>query len=40
MPAGKKGCGVMASDLNPASAEALTENAKLNRVSFSSYSLR
>ncbi|GAA5844180.1 hypothetical protein JCM5353_005894 [Sporobolomyces roseus] len=32
VPAGKKGCGVMASDLNPASAEALTENAKLNRV--------
>ncbi|GAA5997738.1 hypothetical protein JCM5350_000714 [Sporobolomyces pararoseus] len=32
IPAGKKGCGVMASDLNPASAEALTENAKLNKV--------
>ncbi|GAA5872446.1 hypothetical protein JCM16303_004520 [Sporobolomyces ruberrimus] len=32
IPAGKKGCGVMASDLNPASAEALAENAKLNKV--------
>ena len=34
IPAGKKGCGVMASDLNPASAEALTENAKLNKVRY------
>ncbi|GAA6056277.1 hypothetical protein JCM3770_007290 [Rhodotorula araucariae] len=32
IPAGKKGCAVMASDLNPASAEALKENAILNRV--------
>ncbi|GJN91853.1 hypothetical protein Rhopal_004877-T1 [Rhodotorula paludigena] len=32
IPAGKKGCGVLASDLNPASAEALKENATLNRV--------
>ncbi|BGP45028.1 tRNA(m(1)G37)methyltransferase [Rhodotorula kratochvilovae] len=32
IPAGKKGCAVMASDLNPASAEALKENAALNRV--------
>lgn len=30
----------MASDLNPASAEALAENAKLNKVSWSSYSLK
>ncbi|GAA6043148.1 hypothetical protein JCM8097_004342 [Rhodosporidiobolus ruineniae] len=32
IPAGKKGCGVLASDLNPASAEALKGNAALNRV--------
>ncbi|GAA5936167.1 hypothetical protein JCM1841_000993 [Sporobolomyces salmonicolor] len=32
IPAGKKGCGVLASDLNPASAAALGENAKLNKV--------
>lgn len=32
IPAGKKGCGVLASDLNPASAEALGENVKLNKV--------
>ncbi|GAA5831417.1 hypothetical protein JCM11251_004018 [Rhodosporidiobolus azoricus] len=32
IPAGKKGCGVLASDLNPASAEALKGNAELNRV--------
>ena len=30
----------MASDLNPASAEALTENAKLNKVSLLSHSLK
>ncbi|GAA5842317.1 hypothetical protein JCM9279_005343 [Rhodotorula babjevae] len=32
IPAGKKGCAVLASDLNPASAEALKENATLNKV--------
>ncbi|KAL8286910.1 hypothetical protein RQP46_003916 [Phenoliferia psychrophenolica] len=32
VPAGKKGCGVMASDLNPASAASLAENAKTNKV--------
>ncbi|GAA6060393.1 hypothetical protein JCM10212_004646 [Sporobolomyces blumeae] len=32
IPAGKKGCAVLASDLNPASAEALAENAKINKV--------
>jgi tRNA (guanine37-N1)-methyltransferase len=32
IPAGKKGCGVLASDLNPASAAALAENVKLNKV--------
>jgi tRNA (guanine37-N1)-methyltransferase len=32
IPAGKKGCAVMASDLNPASASALKENARLNKV--------
>ncbi|BGP21883.1 tRNA(m(1)G37)methyltransferase [Rhodotorula toruloides] len=32
IPAGKKGCAVSASDLNPASAEALAENVKLNKV--------
>ncbi|TNY21710.1 tRNA guanine-N1-methyltransferase [Rhodotorula diobovata] len=32
IPAGKKGCAVLASDLNPASAEALKENAALNKV--------
>ncbi|KAI5481892.1 tRNA (guanine-N(1)-)-methyltransferase [Pseudohyphozyma bogoriensis] len=32
IPAGKKGCGVMASDLNPASAASLAENAKNNKV--------
>ncbi|GAA5940882.1 hypothetical protein JCM10213_007994 [Rhodosporidiobolus nylandii] len=32
IPAGKKGCGVLASDLNPASAEALKVNAALNKV--------
>ncbi|GAA5890960.1 hypothetical protein JCM6882_008867 [Rhodosporidiobolus microsporus] len=32
IPSGKKGCGVLASDLNPASAEALKGNAELNRV--------
>lgn len=33
VPAGKKGCGVLASDLNPASAAALVENTKINKVS-------
>lgn len=33
VPAGKKGCGVLASDLNPASASALVENTKINKVS-------
>ncbi|TKA55420.1 hypothetical protein B0A53_02345 [Rhodotorula sp. CCFEE 5036] len=32
VPAGKKGCAVLASDLNPASAEALAGNVKLNKV--------
>ncbi|GAA5974067.1 hypothetical protein JCM11641_008242 [Rhodosporidiobolus odoratus] len=32
IPSGKKGCGVLASDLNPASAEALKGNAALNKV--------
>ncbi|GAA5926956.1 hypothetical protein JCM3775_007089 [Rhodotorula graminis] len=32
IPAGKKGCAVLASDLNPASAEALKDNASLNKV--------
>ncbi|SCZ90803.1 BZ3500_MvSof-1268-A1-R1_Chr1-3g02266 [Microbotryum saponariae] len=32
IPAGKKGCGVSASDLNPASASALKENATANKV--------
>lgn len=32
IPAGKKGCGVLASDLNPASASALRENARINKV--------
>ncbi|GAA6010292.1 hypothetical protein JCM10207_005159 [Rhodosporidiobolus poonsookiae] len=32
IPAGRKGCGVLASDLNPASAEALKGNAELNKV--------
>ena len=32
LPAGKKGCAVMASDLNPASAEALAANAKANKL--------
>ncbi|GAA6013619.1 hypothetical protein JCM11491_002728 [Sporobolomyces phaffii] len=32
IPAGRKGCGVLASDLNPASAEALAENAKINKA--------
>ncbi|GAA5853445.1 hypothetical protein JCM8547_002460 [Rhodosporidiobolus lusitaniae] len=32
IPAGKKGCAVMASDLNPKSAEALKGNAVLNKV--------
>ena len=33
VPAGKKGCGVLASDLNPASASALEANVKKNKVS-------
>ncbi|SCV68716.1 BQ2448_837 [Microbotryum intermedium] len=32
IPAGKKGCGVSASDLNPASAGALKHNAAVNKV--------
>lgn len=32
IPAGKKGCGVLASDLNPSSASALADNAKTNKV--------
>lgn len=32
LPAGKKGCAVMASDLNPASAEALGANARANKL--------
>ncbi|GAA5890159.1 hypothetical protein JCM8208_002720 [Rhodotorula glutinis] len=32
IPAGKKGCAVLASDLNPASAAALKDNATLNKV--------
>jgi tRNA (guanine37-N1)-methyltransferase len=32
IPAGKKGCAVLASDLNPASASALAENARINHV--------
>ncbi|KAK4054732.1 tRNA(m(1)G37)methyltransferase [Microbotryomycetes sp. JL201] len=33
VPAGKKGCAVMASDLNPESAKALAENVKINKAS-------
>ena len=33
VPAGKKGCGVLASDLEPASASALAANVKKNKVS-------
>jgi tRNA (guanine37-N1)-methyltransferase len=33
IPAGKKGCAVWASDLNPNSASALADNVKLNKVS-------
>ena len=36
VPAGKKGCGVLASDLNPASASALEANVKKNKVSLRS----
>jgi tRNA (guanine37-N1)-methyltransferase len=32
VPAGKKGCGVMASDLNPESAKGLRDSIQLNRV--------
>lgn len=32
IPAGKKGCAVLASDLNPASASALAEAARINYV--------
>ncbi|KAM0746185.1 hypothetical protein T439DRAFT_360509 [Meredithblackwellia eburnea MCA 4105] len=32
VPAGKKGCAVLASDLNPSSAEALRGNVELNKV--------
>ncbi|KAM0793030.1 hypothetical protein ACM66B_000521 [Microbotryomycetes sp. NB124-2] len=32
VPAGKKGCAVLASDLNPESAKALSENVKNNKV--------
>jgi tRNA (guanine37-N1)-methyltransferase len=34
VPAGKKGCAVLASDLNPKSAEALETNTKLNKVRY------
>lgn len=34
VPAGKKGCSVLANDLNPKSTEALRHNIKLNRVCF------
>ena len=32
LPAARKGCFVLASDLNPASARALAANVKLNKV--------
>ncbi|KAK4058212.1 tRNA(m(1)G37)methyltransferase [Microbotryomycetes sp. JL221] len=32
VPAGKKGCAVIASDLNPESAKALDENVRINKV--------
>ena len=32
VPAGKKGCGVLANDLNPKSTEALRHNIKINKV--------
>ena len=32
IPAAKKGCAVYANDLNPASADSLRENVKLNKV--------
>lgn len=32
IPAAKKGCAVLASDLNPESAKSLSNNVKLNKV--------
>ncbi|SGY31762.1 BQ5605_C002g01259 [Microbotryum silenes-dioicae] len=40
IPAGKKGCGVSASDLNPASASALKENATANKASPARFCLK